>query len=83
MKQKKRKQTSRHHRLPTAQDGTSKYPKHNVVLVSKEKHDAWHTLFAGDMTAQQIAEEITRYWIDPRLRMIVVQKQDGDSAWTR
>ncbi|MEZ4114386.1 MAG: hypothetical protein R3B65_03020 [Candidatus Paceibacterota bacterium] len=42
----------------------------NIQRVDRKKHEAWHTLFPGYMTAHQIVE-LNRYWIDPRYRVTI------------
>ncbi len=66
----KRKQ-SNHHRVPRVQGGTRRSPKGNIRRVDRKKHEAWHTLFPGYMTAHQIVEELNKYWIDPRYRVTI------------
>lgn len=66
----KRKQ-SNHHRVPRVQGGTRRSPKGNIQKVDSKKHEAWHTLFPGYMTAHQIVEELNKYWIDPRYKVTI------------
>jgi len=61
---------SRHHRKPV-KNGGSDHPN-NISLVSKTKHQAFHTLF-GTMDPQGIADELNNTWIDPNYRLIVVR----------
>jgi hypothetical protein len=56
--------SNRHHRRPRSQGGTRHYPKGNYVKVDEKKHYFWHCLF-GNMTGEQIANELNRSWLDP------------------
>jgi hypothetical protein len=53
---------TRHHRKPRSLGGTN-CPE-NISRIKHKKHLAWHCLF-GDMTAQEIAEEINKHYLDP------------------
>jgi hypothetical protein len=61
---------SLHHRKPRSIGG--KNDPRNVILLPHVKHEAWHLLFANH-TAEQIAEEINRLYLDPAFRFIAVQ----------
>jgi hypothetical protein len=61
---------NRHHRKPKSIGGANEPP--NTVIVPKNKHDAWHTLF-GNMPAQKIFEEINTTWLDPDYKIELVE----------
>ena len=63
--------TNRHHRRPRSQKGSG--APRNISRVSVLKHIAWHDLF-GNMTAEEIVEEINRVWLDPDFFMVLVPK---------
>lgn len=67
------KNKSRHHRV-CASRGGSNLPE-NISIVTKKKHQAWHTLFTN-MTPHEIATEISNIWIDPRYKMEVVIRDE-------
>lgn len=60
---------SRHHRKPKSLGGTGE-PR-NIVWIPQRKHDAFHLLF-GNKTPQQIADEITTFYLDPDFRLVAV-----------
>lgn len=68
---------NRHHRKPQCQGGDDE--KRNISRVSAKKHAAWHMLFDGEMTPQDIADVINRVWLDPDY-ILVVKKRRGKRA---
>jgi hypothetical protein len=62
-----REPQSRHHRKPTSIGGTSE-PR-NVIRLPAKKHEAWHLLFQN-RTAQEIADLINRFYLDPDYELI-------------
>lgn len=68
MEQKK----DRHHRInkKMSRNGCRSDP----IMVNAERHRKFHALF-GDMDAQQIANDLNKYWIDSNLYMIVVPRR--------
>jgi hypothetical protein len=63
---------TRHHRKPR-----SLFPKgkvnnnpENISHIKLKHHSAWHILFSS-MTAQEIAEEINKYYLDPEFKFKV------------
>ena len=61
---------SRHHRRPVSHKGTS--CAMNTVWLPVAKHQAWHTLF-GNMGPSEIADEITRLYLDPEWRVVAIK----------
>jgi len=68
------KPMERHHRLPRSRGGTNNHPKHNIVLVSRVLHRAWHSLFAN-MTAPEVASAITDCWISPDYYLVAIPRK--------
>lgn len=64
----KKVRVNRHHRKPKSRGGDNSVG--NISRVEVNKHRAWHTLFEN-MTAQEIANEINRTWIDPEYFLVV------------
>jgi len=60
----------RHHRLPRSRGGGNQHS--NISLVLVKHHRAFHLLF-GNATAEEVAEELNRRWIDPRKKLIVIE----------
>ena len=75
MKNKHKKDN--HHRLPSALGGTDDYPRNNLVHVPVRKHRAWHTLFSGDMTLEQIVHQLNETWIDPRFILRIEKREEN------
>ena len=55
-----------HHRKPSSIGGDGN--PQNLARVPYDKHVAWHVIF-GNMTAQQIIEEINTHWLDPKYKL--------------
>jgi hypothetical protein len=62
---------TRHHRKPKSLGGGMN--KRNISLLPEKKHVAWHILFRN-LSAEQIANEINRYYLDPDFQFIVIRK---------
>ena len=62
---------SKHHRKPKSLGGTGE-PR-NITWIPMRKHDAWHLLFANK-TAEQIADEISTFYLDPDFELIARRK---------
>ena len=52
-----------HHRRSRKLNGSNK--AENLSDVDVKRHALWHQMFSGDMTVQQIVDEINEVWIDP------------------
>jgi hypothetical protein len=52
-----------------------KTTKNNTVFLTITTHQAWHTLF-NNMTPYEIANEITKYYLDPDFFMVAVRRKD-------
>lgn len=63
---------SRHHRRPRSLGGSDH--EHNISLVPKHLHSAWHTLFANH-TPETIAAIISERWLDPAFVMVATRKE--------
>lgn len=63
---------TRHHRKSKSLGGTAE--KGNISKIPHKKHQAWHTLFPGNWTAERIAEEINRVYLDPAYRLVLERK---------
>jgi hypothetical protein len=61
---------TRHHRKPRSLNGSD--DSSNISLVPKKKHVAYHVLF-GTKTPKEIAECLTKIWIDPMYKLIAVK----------
>lgn len=59
-----------HHRLPRSIGGND--DARNVIWVSRNRHQAWHTLFQN-WEVPRIVEEINR-WIDPEWQVIAKRR---------
>lgn len=68
----KQKRKTKHHRKPQAQGGGDE--DSNISFVRENKHRAWHLLFSGDMTPEDIAREINEVWLDPDFKLVVVRR---------
>lgn len=60
-----------HHRKPKKLGGTNH--KKNISMVNSFLHRAWSVLF-GNLTAQEIAREINKTWLDPEFKFIVKRR---------
>lgn len=69
---KSRKERDRHHRKPRSIGGTNDHE--NISIVPRNKHEAWHLLFAN-CTPDQIAEIISQFWLDPAYCLVAVPKR--------
>lgn len=61
---------NRHHRRPQSLGGTAGryHDQKFIVWVDERKHEAWHRLF-GNMTPEEVFDEINNRWLDPRYRI--------------
>jgi hypothetical protein len=59
--------SNRHHKLPRSRGGGL---GRNCVRVDQKRHYFWHCLF-GNMTGEEIAEEVNRCWLDPRFKLTI------------
>jgi hypothetical protein len=71
-----RPQLTTHHRKPRSIGGKSE-PR-NLSRLAGNKHSAWHLLFQN-WTAEAIAEEINRLYLDPDYEFIAIRKEE---AWS-
>lgn len=62
---------TRHHRKPRALGGGN--DPRNISLVSRKKHQSFHTLF-GSMTVQAIARELNQVWLDREFVLVPVKR---------
>lgn len=65
--------TSTHHRKPVAQGGRHYQPKNglsNTIKLTKKQHEAWHTLFDGLETPEQICAKCNLL-LDPDYYFVV------------
>ena len=62
-----------HHRWPKSKHGPTN--RWNCCKVDAKRHNLWHCLF-GNMTGEEIAEEVNRCWLDPRYKLIVVPNNE-------
>ena len=67
-----RKEHDKHHRKPRSQGGSNK--PHNISIVPRSKHMAWHLLFQN-WTAEEIAAEINSLWLDSDYFMVAVPRK--------
>lgn len=58
---------SEHHRKPSSLGGGG---EENIQIMTEVKHRAWHSLFEN-MTPEEIANEINRYYLDLDYCMVV------------
>ncbi|MDC1191162.1 hypothetical protein N8148_03070 [Gammaproteobacteria bacterium] len=65
-----------HHRRPQAQ--TKKKDQVAPILVDKRRHKAWHDLFHGKMSVEDIIEDINNFWIDDRYVIKYEKKETKD-----
>lgn len=63
----------KHHRKPKAQKGRNN--RRNISYVPKEEHRAWHVLFNGDLTPQEIAKKINAQFLDPDWFMVAIDRR--------
>lgn len=73
---KKKDRFDEHHRLSRALGGDDSYE--NRVIVSRQKHCAWHTLFNGRMSLEKIVDELNNKWIRADKKLIIVNKTPPD-----
>lgn len=66
-----RKSIDRHHRRPRSIGGDDE--ERNLSTVPRIKHEAWHMLFSN-ASAEQIAEIINSFWLDPDYFMVAVRR---------
>lgn len=59
---------TRHHRKPKSLGGGSE--PENISHIKCKKHVSWHILF-GDMSAEEIAEEINKFYLDPEFKFVL------------
>ena len=65
------KKKSRHHRRSKFHGGTD--DPSNISWVSDKRHKAFHILWSGEKTVDQIALELSKVWIDPHFELKVVR----------
>ena len=63
----------KHHRKPKAQGGKSN--RRNISYLTKEEHEAWHKIFNGHRTPEEIADILTRKFIDPDYFMVAIKRR--------
>ncbi len=63
----------KHHRLPRSIGG--KNNPRNISYIPRDLHEAWHRLFKN-MTAQQIAQRISEWYLDPDYIMLAVKREN-------
>ena len=63
----------KHHRLPRSIGGKNK-PR-NISQIPRNLHESWHLLFAN-MTAEQIAQRITDWYLDPNFVMVAIPREE-------
>lgn len=68
----RRKPRDNHHRKPKSLGGSDE--PSNLVRVTKEKHQAWHLLFANS-TPDEIARIVNEIWLDPDYEFVVYSKR--------
>lgn len=61
---------TKHHRRPKSRNGSDEPA--NISYVPKKKHMYFHALF-GTKSPQQIAEYLTKVWVDPTYKIIAVK----------
>lgn len=61
----------KHHRKPRSLGGGN--DSHNISLVRKDLHVAWHRLF-GNAPPEEVAKIISEVWIDPKYKLIAVRR---------
>lgn len=66
------KKLVRHHRKPKSHGGGG---GDNISLVTKTRHQAWHTLF-GSMSPHQICRAINKWWLDKDWCFVCVRRND-------
>ena len=66
-----------HHRKAKVNSGSGKISSGNMIEVDVLRHQAFHFLFQTK-TAVQIAEHLTRIWIDPEWELIARKKEKPD-----
>lgn len=71
---KKKDRFDYHHRLSRAIGGDDS--PENLVRVVKRSHEAWHILFNGRMTLEQIVHQLNTKWIRGDRQLIIVNKTD-------
>jgi hypothetical protein len=62
---------NKHHRKPKSLGGTGE-PR-NIIWLPTKKHDAFHLLFANK-TPQEIADEISTFYLDPDFELVARRK---------
>jgi len=62
---------SRHHKLARSLGGTD--DESNISIVTKRHHDCFHILFSN-YSVQTIANILNEKWIDPRYKLVVVER---------
>lgn len=63
-----------HHRLPKSRGGSN--AQSNLSKVPIVLHHAFNALFGSNPTAQEVADILTKTWIDPSYE-IIVRRRDG------
>ena len=63
----------KHHRKSKAQKGRSN--RRNISWLNEEEHKAWHILFNGELTPQEIAKKINERYLDPDWFMVAIDRR--------
>ena len=63
----------RHHRLPRSKGGRNN-PR-NISYIPRDHHEAFHLLFKN-WSAEQIAQRLNDWFIDPAYTMLAVKKEE-------
>lgn len=69
---KHEKWLDKHHRKCRSRGGNNS--EDNIAIVRKDLHVAWHKLF-GNATPEEVAEIISRTWIDPKYKLVAVLRE--------
>lgn len=64
---------TKHHRKSKANKGDSS--PHNISLVPENQHQAFHVLWDGTKTANDICDDLNKRWIDPDCLFICVPRK--------
>lgn len=62
---------SRHHKLCRSLGGTN--DESNISVVTQTHHNCYHILFSN-YSVQTIASILNEKWIDPRYKLVVVER---------
>ena len=64
---------TKHHRRPRSRGG--KNSPRNISHIPKKFHEAWHLLFQN-WEPEQIAKNITEWYLDPDYVMLAVRREE-------